>query len=161
VIIRQYQNADEAACRACVVELQDAEREIDPRLRRGDEIADAYLLQMHARCREHSGTILVAERDSQIAGLAMVLARVPFDSLDQPPGDYAIVAELVVRTAFRGQGIGRALLRAAERFARDAGAFELRIAVLSQNLAARRLYVSEDFTPYSEVLAKPLRNERQ
>ena len=161
MLIRQYQNKDEAACRACVVELQDAERRVDPRLRAGDEIADAYLLQMHARCREHGGTILVAEHESQTVGLAMVLARVPFDSLDQPPGDYAIVAELVVRAEFRGQGIGRALLRAAERFARDAGASELRIAVLSQNLPARRLYLAEDFTPYSEVLAKPLSNEPQ
>jgi len=156
VIIRQYQSADEAACRACVAELQDAERQVDPRLRHGDDMADEYLREMHVRCREHAGTIFVAEHDSRVVGLAMVLARVPFESLDQPPGEYAVVAELVVRDGFRRQGIGRTLLEAAERFAREAKATELRIAVLSKNHPARRLYLSEDFTPYSEVLAKPL-----
>jgi GNAT superfamily N-acetyltransferase len=154
VIIRQYQSTDEAACRTCVAELQDAERQIDPRLRRGDEMADEYLQHMHARCREFAGTILVAEHGSQVVGVAMVLARVPFESLDEPPGEYAIVAELVVRREFRGQGFGRALLNAAEQFAREAKATELRIAVLSQNHAAKRLYLAENFAPYSEVLAK-------
>ena len=159
VIIRQYQNTDEAACRACVAELQDAERQVDPRLRHGNDMADEYLREMHVRCREHAGTILVAEHDSRVVGLAMVLARVPFESLDQPPGEYAVVAELVVRDGFRLRGIGRALLEAAEQFAREAKATELRIAVLSQNLAAKRLYLSEDFSPYSEVLTKQLNDE--
>ena len=50
---------------------------------------------MHARCRNYAGTILVAEHEKAIAGLVMVLTRVPFE-LDEPPGDYALVAELVV-----------------------------------------------------------------
>jgi ribosomal protein S18 acetylase RimI-like enzyme len=108
VIIRQFLKADEAACRACIVELQDAERQLDPRLRPGDAMADEYLQEMHARCRQHAGAILVAEQSGDIVGLAMVLARVPFETLDEPPGHYAVVAELVVRNGFRRQGIGRA-----------------------------------------------------
>ena len=154
--IRQYRHADGDACRACVVELQDAERQVDPRLRTGDSMADEYLLQMHARCRDYAGTILVAEHADAIAGLVMVLTRVPFESLDEPPTDYALIAELVVRAGFRGLGIGRALLQAGERHARESGATELRIGVLSNNRAARQLYLAEGFAPYSETLAKPL-----
>jgi ribosomal protein S18 acetylase RimI-like enzyme len=154
--IRPYQHGDDDACRACVVELQDAERRLDPRLRHGDSMADEYLRQMHERCRDHAGTILVAELANAIAGLVMVLTRVPFESLDEPPGSYALVAELVVLGAFRGHGIGRALLQAAERHAHDSGATELRIGVLSDNLPARQLYVAEGFAAYSEILAKPL-----
>jgi GNAT superfamily N-acetyltransferase len=155
-MIRAYHPNDEAACRACVVELQDAERHVDARLRPGESMADAYLAQMHAYCRDYDGTIFVAEHGGEIAGLVSVLARVPFESLDEPPGDYAIVAELVVRDRFRRQGIAQSLLDVAEQYARDRGASELRIGVLSQNDAARRLYVRKGFSPYKETLTKPL-----
>ena len=156
LIIRQYRDGDAPACRACVVELQDSGRSIDPRLLPGQVMADEYLAQMHARCRSGAGAILVAEQADTIVGLVMILARVPFGSLDEPPGDCAYVAELVVLDGFRGQGIGRALLRAAERYAREAGALELRIGVMSENRVARRLYLDEGFVPYSEMLEKRL-----
>lgn len=154
--IRRYQPSDELACRACVVELQDAERRVDARLRPGESMADEYLAQMHERCRDYAGALFVAEHVGRIVGLVMVLARVPFESLDDPPGDYALVAELVVRHEFRRRGIGQALLDAAERYARGTGASELQIMVLSQNRAARTLYLREGFKPYKETLAKPL-----
>lgn len=159
--IRPFAAADETSCRACIVELQEAERHIDARLRRGEEIADQYLRVMHARCREYGGIILVAELAGEVVGLALVLVRVPFEELDEPPGEYAIVAELVVRDAYRRRGIGAALLRAAERHARDAGASELRIGVLSGNHAAHALYGREGFSPYLETLTKPLMPEAQ
>ena len=154
--IRQFQQGDGDACRACVVELQDAERQFDPRLRTGDSMADEYLRQMHVRCREYAGTILVAQHADAIVGLVMLLTRVPFEGLDEPPGHYALVAELVVRASSRGHGVGRALLQAAERLAHESGATELRIGVLSNNLPARQLYIGEGFAPYSEFLAKSL-----
>lgn len=154
--IRPYEPRDEAACRACVVELQDAERRVDPRLRPGASMADEYLAQMHKHCRDYAGAIFVAEHAGEIAGMMMVVARVPFESLDEPPGDYALVAELVVRERFRRRGIARALLDTAERYARDAGASELRIIVLSENGAARQLYLTGGFAPYKETLSKSL-----
>ena len=119
-------------------------------------MADEYLRHMHGRCREYTGTILVAEHADAIVGLVMLLTRVPFEALDEPPGHYALVAELVVRADARGRGVGRALLQAAERLAHSSGATELRIGVLSRNLPARQLYIDEGFAPYSEMLAKPL-----
>ena len=154
--IREFRATDEPACRECVVELQETERTIDARLRRGEEMADEYLQHMHARCREWAGTILVAEADGLVVGLVMVLARVPFEALDEPPGEYASVAELVVRNGFRRQGIGAALLREAERVAKEDGARELRVGVLSGNAAARDLYVRQGFTPYLETMTKTL-----
>ena len=155
--IRRYEPGDELACRACVVELQDAERQLDPRLRPGESMADEYLAQMHKHCRDYAGTIFLAEYAGEVVGLAMVLTRVPFEWLDEPPGDYALVAELVVRDGYRRRGIARALLDVAERYARQAGASELRIDVLSENEPARQLYLREGFTPYKETLNKPLR----
>jgi GNAT superfamily N-acetyltransferase len=119
-------------------------------------MVDQYLGQMHVHCRDYSGAIFVAEQQGEIIGLVMVLARVPFEALDEPPGTYALVAELVVRDGFRRKGTARALLETAERYARDAGASELRIEVLSENTPARTLYLREGFTSYKETLAKRL-----
>jgi len=155
-VIRPYEPGDEAACRACMVELQDSERRVDPRLRPGESMVDAYLAQMHAHRRDYAGALFVAERLGEIIGIVMVLAHVPFETLDEPPGDYALVAELVVREGFRRSGVARALLETAERHARDTGAMELGIIVLSQNTPARTLYLREGFVPYKETLFKPL-----
>lgn len=154
--IRPYSAEDVASCRACIVELQEAERLIEPRLRHGDAIADAYIEKIHERCRLYSGRIFVAEIDDDVAGLVVVFARVPYEELDEPPGEYAIVAELVVRIPFRSRGVGAALLQAGEQYARETGASELRIGVLSGNVDARRLYLREGFAPHLETLSKIL-----
>ncbi len=155
-LIREYRGDDLAGVRACIVELQDFERRIDDRLRPGSSMAAGYLDRILGRCRDCAGTILVAECDSAVVGFASLLTRVPFEELDDAPGEYAIVTDLVVRDGFRGRGLGAALLAEAERYARAAGAVELRIAVLSANRGAATLYRRVGFVPYSEVLTKRL-----
>lgn len=49
--IREYHDADDfQGVRKCLVELQDHERALDPRLPAGDTIADAYLQGLFRRC---------------------------------------------------------------------------------------------------------------
>lgn len=159
VEIRPYTTADEASCRACIVQRQDAERLIDSRIRPGEEIADEYVQQMQARCHDYAGVILLAEAAGEVVGLALVLARVPFEGIDEPRGEYAIVVDLVVRDGYRRRGIGTLLLRAAERYARQANATELRINVLRGNHGARELYRQAGFRSYAETLSMPLAAE--
>ena len=56
------------------------------------------------------------------------------------------LAELYVAPASRGQGLGRALMEAALRQARDRGADTMDIGVDEPDLAARRLYESLGFS---------------
>ena len=91
---------------------------------------------------------------SAVGGFATILTRVPFKELDDPPGEYAVITDLVVRETLRRRGFGVALLREAERYARAAGATELRIGALSENHAAGRLYRRVGFAPYLETLTK-------
>jgi ribosomal protein S18 acetylase RimI-like enzyme len=154
--IREYRDGDAHGVRECVIELQEFERRIDPRLRPGAAIADEYVTQVLERCRSWAGRIFVAESSGVIAGMVAIFARVPFEELDDPPGEYALVSDLVVRAGFRRRGVGEALLARAERYARAAGATELRIGVLSGNRGARDLYSRAGFAPYLETLAKPL-----
>ena len=59
-------------------------------------MADRYSEHIHARCREALGKVYVAEDDSVAAGFATVLAREAFTELDDPPGHYALITDLVV-----------------------------------------------------------------
>jgi ribosomal protein S18 acetylase RimI-like enzyme len=153
-LIREYRPADVSAVRQCVVELQDFERALDSRLRPGETMADAYCERIHARCAESDGRLFVAEQDESVVGFVAVFSREPFTELDDPPGTYALISDLIVLSAYRGKGIGRQLLQRAEAFARDADARELRIGVLLANLAARRLYLDCGFASHLEILVK-------
>lgn len=67
----------------------------------------------------------------------------------------AEVETLSVAPAFRGRGVGRALLSAARDLARSRGAGSLLVGVLHTNEAAIRFYQSEGFgTFYVEMLQR-------
>jgi len=75
-------------------------------------------------------------------GLAVLRFRAAIWSM----GLECYLAELYVTPARRGQGLGRALMEAALREARDRGADTMDIGVDEPDLAARRLYESLGFT---------------
>ena len=154
--IRAYREEDAPSVRACIVELQDDMRRFDERLGSGESMADAYLEYLFDQCRTCLGRILLAEFDREVAGFVCVLARVPHEGLDQPPGHYAFITDLIVREPFRRRGFGEALLLEAERWAHAAGATDVRIGVLSENADAIRLYERAGFKSYSLILVKQL-----
>ena len=43
-------------------------------------------------CERYEGQVFVLEVDGMVAGFATLVSRVPFERLDEPPGDYALVA---------------------------------------------------------------------
>ncbi len=153
-LIRECRADDDAAVRRCIVELQEFERGIEPRLLSGESMAAAYWQRIQERCAKANGRAFVAELDGSVVGFLAVLAEQPFEELDDPPGAYALVTDVVVLSSHRGRGIGRQLLEHAEAFVRAAGARELRIGVLSKNTTAKRLYVGMGFQSNLEVLAK-------
>lgn len=157
VSIRPYRDDDLTATLRCVIELQNFERTLEPRLRPGEEMAEEYWAHVLSRCEASNGRVLVAEDDGHIVGLVAVVAAEPFMELDDPSGTYGLVTDLFVATSYRKRGLGRVLLEHAEDFARAAGARELRIGILSANDTARRLYTDCGFRPYLEILAKRLR----
>jgi GNAT superfamily N-acetyltransferase len=155
-MIRGYEpDRDRDQLRACVIELQEFERRLEPRLPQG--MVDQYLAFMLERCARTSGRVFVAAVDDTVAGFVAVLASVPAGEPDEDRAPYAYVSDLVVRSAYRRRGLGRALLEQAEGFARGAGASLLRVGVLARNEGARRLYARMGFADYTVQLSKPLR----
>ena len=145
------------ALRDCAIELQDYERELDPRMPSGLDIIDEYIPQMMQRCKSCLGQIFVAEVDGSIAGYVTVLAKVSSGELEDGDIEYGLVADLVVKRDFRGAGIGRALLESAESYAVDNDVKWLRIAVLAANRSAKELYSNMGFSELFFEMEKDLR----
>lgn len=152
--IRQSQASDREALLQLVAELQEFERSIDDRLLEGQRMAPAYLDGLELRCKEQRGAILVAELEGKVVGFVAVQSKVPSTELDEPPGDHAWISDLAVAEAHRGKGLGRALLAAADAFARQLGANDVRIGALSENEAAVGLYRALGFEPYLQTFSK-------
>jgi ribosomal protein S18 acetylase RimI-like enzyme len=155
-MIRDYDPArDRDAVRACFAELQDVERGLEPWLPPGAAVAEAYLDFMFARCAEWEGGVFVAEEEGAVVGFICVWARVPPDDPSEQRS-CAHVSDLVVLPAWRGRGIGGALLARGETYARAHGAERLRIGVMARNEGARRLYLTSGFREVYVLLTKPL-----
>jgi ribosomal protein S18 acetylase RimI-like enzyme len=155
--VRPYNpKSDFNQLRDCMIELQDFERNIDSRMPSGEEIADEYIAEMLHRCRQCDGQVLVADVDGNIAGYVTILNRVQSDDLDDGNIEFGLVADLVVKEAFRGSGLGRTLMQSAEEYARDNDVRWLRISVMSANQGARQLYSNLGFEEIYIELEKDL-----
>jgi ribosomal protein S18 acetylase RimI-like enzyme len=157
VEIREYDaGRDHDSVRACCVELQEFERRLDPRMPPGDQIVDAYLKLLFARCSEFSGVVLVAHADRVVVGYVAVWTQYRSSEPDDDPLEHGFIADLIVSSTYRGRGIGLALLRAAEERVRAAGAKSLQLSVKAGNTGAQRLYSAEGFVESEIYLEKVL-----
>ncbi|GAA2490445.1 GNAT family N-acetyltransferase [Streptomyces thermolineatus] len=85
---------------------------------------------------------LVAEADGRPAGYLKLVPPTPLECNRH----VLQIQGLAVDTAVRGRGVGRALLDAAARRARERGAVRLTLRVLGHNAPARRLYEAAGFS---------------
>lgn len=157
LIIRPYQAQDAAGVEQCLSELQDFERSIEANRVEGQSMAAPYREYLLAECAQTCGALLVAEVVGMVVGLVAVLAHVTAESLIEAEPDYAYISDLVVLPAYRGQGLGRALLRQAEAYALSQGAKILKVDVLVANKAAHNLYKVTGFQENEVRLVKHLR----
>jgi len=154
-IIRPYRPEDAPQVEACFIELQDFLHRLEPNVLPGNA-AMKYLDFMFARCEETSGQVLVAEVENRVVGFVCVWGKVSSDALDEKPTEYAFISDLVVLSAYRGQGLGRALLERAEAYARQQGAAKIELLVLPNNHSALNLYRRHGFRDYHILLTKNL-----
>jgi len=92
--------------------------------------------------------LLVAESAGERVGILWL--RIPTS------GDAAFVFDVEVETQQRGKGFGRAIMLAAESYARDRGATALRLHVFGYNTVARSLYESLGYETTNVNMSKNL-----
>ena len=100
--------------------------------------------------------LLVARRDETVVGFVMfTLERGRYEQ-DVEPG---LVENLYVDPGARREGIGTALLRAAEADLAAEGATTVRLEAMAPNEAAREFYTARGYTPHRVAFEKPVEND--
>lgn len=100
-----------------------------------------------------SHVILIAQEDETPLGFLLLLDMLP-DEVTMAP--QAFVAYMAVEPGSRRRGIGRALLNAAERVARERGLPTIAMMVTEGNVPALDLYTSSGYRTERRLLCKPL-----
>ncbi|MDQ6766279.1 MAG: GNAT family N-acetyltransferase [Candidatus Eremiobacteraeota bacterium] len=119
------------------------------------DVAEQAFRRLVAFCRDRPGTVIfIADVDAQPAGFLILLTDVPDDITQLRQ---AFVAYVAVREGERGQGVGRALIRAAIAEGQRRDLPHISLMVSANNAAARTLYESEDFQHDRILMSRPLR----
>jgi ribosomal protein S18 acetylase RimI-like enzyme len=92
------------------------------------------------------------------AGFLLFIDFLPDDVTGRPQG---FIAYMAVEEAFRGRGIGRALLDAAEAHAREKGLPAIALMVTEANRGAASLYGKAGYVVERLLLCKPLLNHEK
>lgn len=100
-----------------------------------------------------SHVALIAELDGTPAGFLLLLDRLADEVTGEPQ---AFVAYMAVERAHRREGVGAALMRAAEDEARSRGLPYIALMVTEENAAAQALYATFGFVTERRLLCKEL-----
>lgn len=105
---------------------------------------------------EDNGTIIVAEEEGSIVGLVQMAF---YERRREPTikiRPFAIIGDVVVTEERRGTGVGKALMAAAEAWARERGAVEIELGVWEFNDPAIGLYEAIGYRIRRHTMMKPL-----
>ncbi|MDP1751995.1 MAG: GNAT family N-acetyltransferase [Reyranella sp.] len=97
-------------------------------------------------------TVLAAEGEAGVVGLAVLLARPPAAFAGAVPRKVIELDNLVVRADWRGREVGKCLLAAMMDWSREQGATHVEVAVHAFNRDVRRFYERFGFSASIERL---------
>ncbi len=100
--------------------------------------------------------LLVARREERVVGFVMFTVEHGRYEQDVRPG---LVENLYVAPAARREGIGSALLRAAEDRLADEGATAVQLEAMADNDGARQFYAAHGYTPHRLTFEKSTEND--
>ena len=166
--IRRYRPGDRAFYARSIERLQDHLRALDRTgmVQRPPGFGARYARVALPLIRRYHGRILIAERDGRPVGFvaAYVRPRNRMRDLELRPGRHGFVMDLYVAPSVRGQGIGTALLRAAEGFLAERGCVRLFLDVFAPNGRAHSLYRRLGYTDFgilmTAAVARPRATDR-
>jgi ribosomal protein S18 acetylase RimI-like enzyme len=157
VRIREATLADVATVIALYAPLDDLHTEGVPHRFRGSSARARTPQDVSAQLVNPAAVILLAEVEARVVGQVSVAIRDVPDKLPFVPRSYGEVHDLYVLDDMRRQGVARALMAAAERWAQARGADSVELVVYEFNEAAQRLYEQLGYAVDFRRLRRPLR----
>lgn len=121
MIIREHKPEDREEIEKCIFELQDEESGRMPHYwTPAEEATHPYYDYLIKRLAAERGKLFIAEENGHVVGFVAVLINKE-DSPCVAPKEYAYIPDISVLKEFQGRGIGKELLRKAEKFAKESG----------------------------------------
>ena len=156
--IREARLPDDApAILAFIQSLQEFEHGMEPDRRVDPAVGGDFFAVLTARVEARHGVHLIAENgDGAKLGWAAVHESDNEIYVVEEERIYGLISELFVAEAWRGKGVARALIGAAEDWARSRGLRVVMIGSLSGNTRAIGAYRAAGYTPYAIQLRKHL-----
>ena len=151
--IRSYNQRDREAVIRLMIELQDYERELEPKHFPGIDVTEKY---WDSLLKNKEQAIFVAEEGGSLVGLCVCVIRHETDLLTPFFNDYAWITEVIVSERYRKQKIGAKLVEAAEKYARDKGIKYIGAAALYTNSASQALFNAKGFRKYEVEMLKEI-----
>jgi GNAT superfamily N-acetyltransferase len=140
-----------------IAALYDAERQLDPRLSPGIELAAGGLKRMLIDVADGKGLVLMARVDGIAVGFGCVLIDDHRDpSYVEAVRRRAYVSYHYVVEEWRRKSIGRRLLDAMEVEAKRSGCMRLVTRYKAVNVAAARCYEAAGFGHDQHIVSKPI-----
>ncbi|MFI4998621.1 MAG: GNAT family N-acetyltransferase [Reyranellales bacterium] len=147
MIVRIASLKDYDALCALFDELDEVHRRVRPDFFRPFEGPARTREQVTRWLVEPGSTVLVAESDDGVIGLAVLLTRTPSVFAGAVPRNVIEVDNLMVRADQRNRAVGRRLLAATVEWPRECSATHVEVAVHAFNNDAQRFYESFGFVP--------------
>jgi ribosomal protein S18 acetylase RimI-like enzyme len=157
MIIRSFTVIDTSPVQSLLCQLQHHEMTLHPNRLPWNYIRETYWEWLTATVEENEGFIYVAEKEAKVAGVIIGWVD-EVEAIAEDPAEWrhGFIQDVVVSAEFRGQGIGRALVKAAEEYFVFSGVTVVRVCALANNEAAHQLYKTLDMKPYEITYEKKL-----
>lgn len=156
VTIRPAADDDYDGLAAVYIEVDELHREALPRMFRapdGPALGRAYFASMLAG---EDSALIVADRGGAIVGFARLQARLAPDTPYHRPRRWVEVDTLAVLSEVQRGGVGRALMLAAESWARERGIAEIELNVYEFNRRAIAFYERIGYVTQSRRMRRSL-----
>jgi GNAT superfamily N-acetyltransferase len=128
----------------------EADRRID------STVANDYLAALMGNVADQQGRVWVAEDAGQVIGWGVFVIGQSEVFVVEEQRNHGHIAELYVVEAFRGRGVGQAMIAACEAETRRLGLTHVTIGLLAANRRAADVYARAGYAPYAMELRKHL-----
>jgi ribosomal protein S18 acetylase RimI-like enzyme len=156
VTIRAGTVADYPRAHAVIKETFSFHQQAAPTFFQESDSPPPTLATIEAVLDNDSGAWFLAEHQGEVIGFVTVQMRPPAQEQYLVPESRALVQNLGVLSAWRGQGIGQTLMEAAEAWARRHGATRLVLNVWEFNTGALGFYETLGYRGFSRNMWKAL-----
>jgi ribosomal protein S18 acetylase RimI-like enzyme len=156
VTVRLGTVADYARARAVIAETFAFHQQAAPAFFHESDSPPPTLATIEALLQDDGGAWFLAEQEGAVIGFVTVQLRPPAHEPYLVQESRAHVQNLGILPAWRGQGVGRALMEAAEAWARDHGVTRLVLNVWEFNTGALSFYETLGYSAFSRNMWKSL-----